>query len=73
MPSAINRGQNRYILKTLKIYNNQPGVVYMGQVGTVNRADLCHENFSSLPRDDSELPKDKFTTNRYWICLSNLL
>ena len=47
--------------------------VYIRQASLVNRADLRHENFSSLTRDDFEIPKDKFTTNIYWICLSNLL
>ena len=35
----------------------------------VDRTDLCHENVSAF--DDFEL--DWFTTNIYWICLSNLL
>ena len=40
----------------------------------VNLADLCHENFSSLSRDDFELPmQDKFATTINSMCLSNLL
>ena len=43
----------------------------MTRDSSVDRKDLCHENFSS--DNDFELPKDKFTTNVYWICLLNLL
>ena len=45
------------------------GAVHMRRAIPVDRTDLCHENVSAF--DDFEL--DWFTTNIYWICLSNLL
>ena len=41
----------------------------MRQANQVNRADLCHEHFSFLTRDNLELPQYKFTTNLNWMCL----
>lgn len=35
----------------------------MRRASGVNRANLCHENFSFLTRGDFELPKNKFTTD----------
>lgn len=45
----------------------------MSEASLVNRADLCHENFSSLKKDDFELHKDKFTADVYWICFSKFI
>ena len=47
--------------------------VYMRLASPVNQYDLRPENFSSLIRDDFDLPKDKFTANMIWICPKNLL